>query len=449
MTFQKTVLYGKCGKMKSFKRIAVIVLLAAMTFGALSIRAAASPEYKTLEGDLTAIAKYGNVTVSIPLSEMAENGYELGDVLTVSFLGKTVDAPFCGNYPDVDAGTVGAFSLEGYENLILAVNMGNFASAYGIADKVTHEGGSFEWVYKEGVETPVHFVVSMKEKRGYYDDLVVRQLAYTNERSDYPDLTDEEFANFRAVKTTGIKENVLFRSASPVDPSIGRSGYADDAYRAHGIEVIMNLADSEEALTAFEGYGETYYSGAKHIALNTGVDFTEDDFREKLAQGLRFFAENKGVYAVHCKEGKDRAGFTVTLLELLMGASYEEIRDDYMISFYNYYGVKPGDAKYDSVVSNNLNKVLSRAFGINDIENAPLNRIAEDYLKGLGLTDGEIASLRANLAPDKNYAPENAGAGEKSPQTGDGYYTAVPLMLCVFAASGLAVLAVKRKHTVK
>ena len=94
--------------MKAFKRIAVIVLLAAMTFGMLGVRAGAAPEYNTLEGDLTASAKYGNVTVSIPLSEMAASGYEIGDVLTVSFLGKTVDAPFCSNYPDVDAGSVGA-----------------------------------------------------------------------------------------------------------------------------------------------------------------------------------------------------------------------------------------------------------------------------------------------------------------------------------------------------
>lgn len=48
----------------------------------------------------------------------------------------------------------------------------------------------------------------------------------------YPDLSDEQFANFRAITTTGIGAGKLYRSSSPVNPETNRNLIADRAVSA-------------------------------------------------------------------------------------------------------------------------------------------------------------------------------------------------------------------------
>ena len=130
------------------------------------------------------------------------------------------------------------------------------------------------------------------------------------------------------------------------------------------------------------------------------MDYTETDYKDKLATGLRFLIDNPGVIAIHCKEGKARTGFVCALLECLMGAGYEEIVDDYAVTYYNYYGIKKGDEKYDYIV-NNLNKILTKAFSCKNLENVDLSLEAEKYIRGIGLTDKEISDLKEILSADK------------------------------------------------
>lgn len=360
-------------------------------------KGAPEKKYAKLTGTIDGISKYGNVVLTVSKAEMAEKGYEYGDTVTVSFADKSLDIPYCSNYSDVDSGLTGLFGKTDSETLILAVNMGNFASDYGIADKASKDGDSFEWVYRGGMSAETAFEISMKEKKGYYDQYVIRQLAYTDERGDYPALSDAEFANFRAVGTTGIKPNTLFRSSSPVDPEWARSAYADAAARENGVSVIIDLADDEASLAAYEGYGKSCFASAKHIALNMGVNYTEADFMEKLKEGLVFIAENEGVYLIHCKEGKNRTGFVVALLEFLMGADYSEAEADYMLTYQNFYGISKGDEKYGIIASTNFEQMLKRVFAVDDVKNAALDKLAEEYIKSLGMTDAEIAALKAHL----------------------------------------------------
>jgi protein tyrosine/serine phosphatase len=193
-------------------------------------------------------------------------------------------------------------------------------------------------------------------------------------------------------------EGVLYRSSSPVNPELGRNGYADAAIKAAGVKTIVNLADNSEDIAGYEGYASTYYAGQKVITLGLGVDFQAADFQAGLAEGLRFIAANEGPYLIHCTEGKDRAGFVSALLECFMGASYEEVVADYMVTYYNYYRVKPGTEKYAAIAESNIIKSLQAAFGVTDLTTADLKAEAAEYLKAIGLTDGELAALAANLA---------------------------------------------------
>ena len=317
----------------------------------------------------------------------------------------------------------------------LAINMGNFAETYGIAIKGTDENGDWFWTACEGVSFPIQVTYELAEKEGYMAEYILHELNRTNNREDYAHLTDEAFANVRNVITTGMGVGRLFRSSSPINPELGRNEYADAAIKAAGVTVIMNLADSAEDAANYPGFADSYYAAQKVIYLNLGVDFAAADFKAGLADGLRFFAENEGVYLVHCTEGKDRAGFVNALLQCLMGATYEEVVADYMVTYTNYYGVEVGSEKYNAIANSNIIKSLQNAFGVEDLSKADLAAEAKEYVLSLGLTEAEVAALMTNLGAD---------AGEPVPPTGDAVMQTVAVMLVAMAAT--VALLPKRKE---
>ncbi len=368
------------------------------------------------------VDKYGKLIPppdQVSKKDFLDAGYQYGDLVKVSFLDQELIIPFGSAYSDVDSGAPVLVGREKDEFLILLINNGDFATEYHLAEKETHEDGSVSWTPAEGVEWPIAFTISMEEPGGYKDEYDARHLPpFSNDFKDYPDLSADEFANFRAISTRGIREGVLYRTSTPLDPSIGRSAYADAALQLVGVTVIMNLADDETTLHSYEGVEDTYAIKQKIIPLNLSVDVTADDFKEKIAKGLRFFAENKGVYAIHCKEGTNRAGIVSAILELFMGASLEEVTGDFMTSYYNYYGIGVDDRRYDKIIDANLTKTLQKAFEIEDLTNIDLQAEAEEYIRSTGLTDEEISALRDNLGIDDILAAMDDLKGKFTPKKG-------------------------------
>ena len=231
----------------------------------------------------------------------------------------------------------------------------------------------------------------------------------TNERADYA--SDQIFANFRNIAAGSLGKNALFRSSSPVNNELGRAAYADDFVAANGIKTVMNLANADADIAGYiaqEGFDSPYYASlykaGKVKALNLGVNFAADDFKVGLADGLRFFAANEGPYLVHCTEGKDRAGFVSALLACYMGASYDQVVEDYMQTYVNYYHLEKGSEQYSAVKNSNIDSTLRIITGApagTDLSQVNLAAAAELYIKGIGLSDAECAALRINLA--KSY----------------------------------------------
>ena len=386
--------------MKSSHRfIAFLLILTLIAAPVLPVLAAEAGTVIEAVAEAANINKHGNVILSTTCEELMDAGFVNGDVLEVRFLDRTLALPLCGHYSDVDSGTAGIFARAEDTNVVLAVNMGDFATSYGIAVKTEKADQTIVWSYAEGVEGPVLFRISLIEAGGYY----VRQLSYSDARSDYPALTDAQFANFRAVRTTGMG-GTLFRSASPLNPAHNRNSYADAALRSAGVTVVMNLADTAETARSYENYADSYYASVDSITLGMGMDFAAEDFQAKLAEGLRYLAAHPGVYAVHCTKGKDRTGFVCALLECLMGGSYDEIIADYMETYYNYYGVTKDDARWDAIASSNIVKSLQRAFHVDELQTADLAGLAKAYIKEIGLSDAELAMLMDNLSANKTAA---------------------------------------------
>ena len=348
------------------------------------------------------INKHGNIHLDFKGSAMLEAGWEYGDLVSVTVGGKKWEMPIGSSFSDVDQGHMACLLVirpdmeEDYVSL--AINMGNFTEETGLAVKETTEADpGFVWIYAEGLETPDEITIEMKEPGGYYDQWAVRQLKRTVNREDYPHLTDAEYANFRMVKAGEIAEGRLYRASSPVNPEIGRNTCADKAAEEAGIRTVINLADSEEDIKAFEGYAGSYCGKQKTILLEMGMDFRTEDYREDLAESLRFLAGNDGPYLVHCLEGKDRTGFFCAILECLAGATEEELITDYMLSYEYFYGVENGSEAYTVILENIFLKMLKTAFGLETLKGADLKACAEEYLASIGLRPEEITAIRDRI----------------------------------------------------
>ena len=357
-----------------------------------------------VETRIAEIQKYGNLVLEITGSDFLTQGYAYGDVISANICGVEYDMPVCSNYSDVNEGStvcrVVIDEASGEDRVVLAINMGDLATKAGVAVKTAIEAEpGYRW---EGLEeASLQVKICMREKEGYLAAYSLRSLSRSNVRADYAQLTDAEFANFREVQTPGMRPGTLYRSSSPVNPELGRNSYADAAACAAGVRTVVNLADSKAAMQAYPGWDESYYSGCNVIGLNLGIDFTLPDFQAGLAEGLRFMAENEGPYLVHCTEGKDRAGFVSALLECLMGADADAVVADYMVTYFNYYGVEPGSERYASIAQANIQKSLAHAFEIEDIfaEGVDLAAEAGEYmLEKLGLSEDELSRLCANLS---------------------------------------------------
>ena len=116
-----------------------------------------------------------------------------------------------------------------------------------------------------------------------------------------------------------------------------------------------------------------------------------------MSRALLEMSGKEGPYLIHCMEGKDRTGFVCSLILALAGADREEIREDYMVTYANYYGItkEKTPEKYDAVLTfvddflyfvTDPNKEMVTAA-------LSLEEGARDYLRYGGLTEEEIEQV--------------------------------------------------------
>ena len=235
-------------------------------------------------------------------------------------------------------------------------------------------------------------------RKNFYRSLASR---LSKDRNNYTYLNDYEFANFRAVTSTGIKAGTLYRSSSPVKTWGNRNAIADAAARKAGVKTFINLADDYKYLNGYKNFSESYYSTQKIICLNLNLKFKSKKFQSGIVRAINFMANNSTPYLIHCDLGKDRCGIVCAILESLMGASSDEIVKDYMISFYNYFGIKPGTSDYEFVADNEIRAFLASMFEIKNIETANLSAAATRYLLKIGVSPEDIETLKIKLGNKK------------------------------------------------
>ncbi|MFZ5859263.1 MAG: tyrosine-protein phosphatase, partial [Spirochaetota bacterium] len=252
------------------------------------------------------------------------------------------------------------------------------------------------------VDVGSKFTIMLSRPGAYLTQYEIRRLVRSNKREDYT--SDEVFANFRNIALGGIAKGVLYRSSSPIDNQLGRAAFADRLIKEAGVRTVVNLSDSADNMKnylAAKDFVSPYYAALagsnQVIFLNMNLAFASDEFRANVIKGLVFMAEHNGPYLVHCTEGKDRTGFFAALVEALMGASKDEIVEDYMQSYINYYGVKKGTDQY-TLISQDVLGMLKVIAGTNDLDKADLAADAKSYLLQGGMKAEQIEALKAKLS---------------------------------------------------
>jgi len=254
--------------------------------------------------------------------------------------------------------------------------------------------------------------VTLLEKGKYLPTQEALGQSYSFDRADYE--TDEEFCNFRALTGGTLKENLLYRGASPVDNSRGRAAYTDALLEENGVRFVVDLADSEADMAGYmaeddfaSDYTAGLYAESAMVLLDMSSDYQSEAYRKSVAAGLRQVLAMRGpnspdtlkspVY-IHCMEGKDRTGFVCALLEALAGATYDEMLRDYMLTYQNYFKINAETApeKYAAVAELYFSAFQSFLHGTEDtdiLQNADFTEDAKVYLRSGGMTDEEITQL--------------------------------------------------------
>ena len=331
----------------------------------------------------------GGVDICILVSDFNESGFEYGDSVDITFSNgyELTDVPYYSNVNSLKAEEILIGSTDdSYINVRMTMGADVWDSA-GVTDTDTA-------------------TITVHKKGRYAGEMLINSMQYSLNRTDFA--SDAAFANFRSVQAGNIKSDILYRSSSPCNDYIGRATYVDSLISEAGVAFVLDLADEEDTVKGYVEdssfsceYFKSLYESGKVKAVRISSDYTSDGYAEKLVEALTAMSEADGPYLITCLEGRERTGFVCALLESLCGADYDEIKNDYMISYENLYGINEDihQESYDLVVTGLLDPMLQTIAGDEnaDVTQLDLEKAAEDYLLGGGMTSDQIENLKNKL----------------------------------------------------
>ena len=348
-----------------------------------------------IEGRVENITRYGDLVLSFSPSEFASAGADYGDLFELSVgTNNAIDALYVDSYAAAGSMSVCIcnYNREDIE-LDVALYNGSLVSYLDVVkgDKV---------------------VLRLKEKDS--DPAAANMsMIYTYDRADYA--SDEEFANFRLAGNL----SKVYRGTSPINFSSNKVRYSfcDSQCRISGIKTVIDIADSDQDIQDFlsaaehdGSYMRELFSEGAIIGLGSNTNYIGEDFMVKMARGLRFMLSRPGPYFIHCNEGKDRTGFYFILLEALTGANLQEIKDDYMQTYKNFFHYAEGSSEYERIWEKNgvrmicniahpelWPQILQTDWNSSMLEDIDLPTVAEEYLLRCGLSSEEVQQLKSIL----------------------------------------------------
>jgi protein tyrosine/serine phosphatase len=211
------------------------------------------------------------------------------------------------------------------------------------------------------------------------------------EENSLNDEPPNDFANFREIRMGEIAHNKLYRSSHPVLNGVEDIVISSKSMRA-GIKTIINFTDDNDGLK-YSKDSPWYWKLVKNksvIALHTDFDFTGRYFCGKFRKAIEFMLSHKPPYLIHCYAGVDRTGFASMIFESLMGASMQQIIEDYLLSY--DFGIGSAiNTKDEKVVKEQLREINKGK----EAAQENLKSIATRYLsEKVGLKKAQIDALK-------------------------------------------------------
>lgn len=368
------------------KKTLALLLAACVLIGALS-GCGKNGKISTGAAGVVKDEEFGNVYIDKTIDEFNALGFAFGDSVDIEFdNGKSFkDVPYYSGYY-VPVGEMLVCGYPGYPHPVIAENYG---------------AGTWEGF---GVNEGTKVTITLNEKAKYLAVQELFALSYSDERKDFK--SDIVFANFREVKGGSIREGMFYRSASPCDDQHKRAACTNALAEQAGIRFVLNLSDNETKYAGYvetEGFASLYYDSLYRegnvLLLAMNANYRSDAFAKTVSEAFLEMTKHEGPVLIHCVEGKDRTGFVCTLLLALSGASAQEIIDDYMITYDNYYGItkENNPDKYEAILGNVYDFLycLCNAEKGADIGSLDLKAGALSYLVRGGLTAEQIGSIEA------------------------------------------------------
>ena len=333
--------------------------------------------------------EFGGAYIDISIAEFNNLGFKFGDSVDLSFSNnvKYEDIGYYSGYY-VPAGQELVVGYPGYDYIKFCINYGD--------DVYT----------KHNFNTETKVTITVHEEQKYKDVEETLSISYSDDSTAYESV--EEFANFREVKGGRIKSKLIYRGASPIDNSRNRAASVDKLLEDNKIQYNIDLADKEENLGnkkyVIHDYFKSLQDKNQVIFLGMGAAYKNDDFSGKMKTMFEAILNNDGPYYIHCLEGKDRTGYVCMVIEALLGATYDELIEDYFITYHNYYGIEKGTSKYDMIKSMHIDEMIRFVFDFAPQQvllGANFKSKANDYLLAIGLTQTQIDAVQTKLMEDE------------------------------------------------
>ena len=321
----------------------------------------------------------GNLYLAVTPQYLNEKGYEAGDLVQVMINEQSYEMAILACPSDDVSDKMACLFQSEADNkdlVYLHVQNGSFAKQAGIID----QSG------KILPDVSFHMIEKQNRSEEYPSD--ERLYQRSDERKDYPHLSDAEYANFRNVDTSGMGKGTLYRSSSPINPKIMRNKEADAALEAAKIKTIFNMADYENGMKQHPDYENSYYAGCNTIALN-------------MSRTRRCGSSSRRTssFSTTCRWRWLLPDSSSLPPESRLRRTSRS-SSDYMRTYYNYIGVKLGSLVYHRIASRNIMKTIAKAFHVESIYEIDLQAKAEEYLLEIGLSAEEIEELRNALGRD-------------------------------------------------
>ena len=214
-------------KLQIFSRVLAMILVMLLAFpevsglsyaeGEAEVVSVETVKPKRITGRIYAsdINEDGTIYLSIKSEDFMSAGYNYGDIVIVKIMGKKYKLAFLSDCSELDKGKAGLFACKDDTNLSLVINMGDFASKYGVAEKISSENGDADWKLANGANS-VKVSIWLKKSCGYAGKRSLRKKGITEK---YVPLVYED----GSVKSMKIR----FYKDQPNIPYCGLKDYSD------------------------------------------------------------------------------------------------------------------------------------------------------------------------------------------------------------------------------